>query len=96
MITKLLSIPFSFFRGTILNDYLNPSSKECPNPKAAAWLIKQDKTLWDTKLGKLGSERNASISKQKNLQTLKFMILNMLLTNPRHVYAKVFKYKQSI
>ena len=48
---KIAQHPFSFFRGTILNDYLNPSSKECPNPKAAAWLIKQDKTLWDTKLG---------------------------------------------
>ena len=26
---KIAQHPFSFFRGTILNDYLNPSSKEC-------------------------------------------------------------------
>lgn len=53
--------PFSFFRGTVLSEFMNPLSKDCPSPKLAAWLIKQDKTLWDTKLGnwlrrKLGVE----------------------------------------
>lgn len=44
--------PFSFFRGTILHKYLNPLSEDCPNPKLASWLIKEDKCLWDTKFGK--------------------------------------------
>ena len=48
---KYAQHPFSFFRGTILSEYLNPNSKECPNPKLAAKLIQEDKTLWDTKFG---------------------------------------------
>ncbi len=44
--------PFSFFRGTILHKYLNPLSEDCPNPKVAGWLIREDKCLWDTKFGK--------------------------------------------
>lgn len=48
---KYAQHPFSFFRGTILGEYLNPNSKECPNPKLAAKLIQEDKTLWDTKFG---------------------------------------------
>ena len=85
---KIAQHPFSFFRGTILNDYLNPSSKECPNPKAAAWLIKQDKTLWDTKLGNW-------VQKKCGIKTEKFKTeihdIEHVANNPRHVYAKVFK-----
>ena len=44
--------PFSFFRGTILHKYLNPLSEDCPSPKIAGWLIREDKCLWDTKFGK--------------------------------------------
>ena len=43
--------PFSFFRGTILHKYLNPLSEDCPNPKLAGWLLRQDKCLLDTKFG---------------------------------------------
>ena len=43
--------PFSFFRGTILHKYLNPLSEDCPNPKIASWLLRQDKCLLDTKFG---------------------------------------------
>ena len=43
--------PFSFFRGTILHKYLNPLSEDCPNPKFAGWLLRQDKCLLDTKFG---------------------------------------------
>ncbi len=49
---KYAQHPFSFFRGTIFNDYLNPFSKKCPNPELATKLIQEDKTLWDTKFGK--------------------------------------------
>ena len=43
--------PFSYFRGTLLQDYVNPYSSKCPNPKLGEWLIRQDKTLIDTQLG---------------------------------------------
>ena len=43
--------PFSFFRGTILNDYVNPNSPKCLGKKESMWLLDKDKTLWDTKLG---------------------------------------------
>ena len=45
--------PFSYFRGTLLQDYVNPNSPKCFNPKLGDWLIRQDKTLWNTKLGDL-------------------------------------------
>lgn len=85
---KIAQHPFSFFRGTILNDYLNPLSKECPNPKAAAWLIKQDKTLWDTKLGnwvqkKLGIEVDEKITQIQDIAST--------TVDKKLVLAKVFK-----
>ena len=49
--------PFSFFRGTILHKYLNPLSEDCPNPKIAGWLLRQDKCLWDTKFGEWVQEK---------------------------------------
>ena len=48
--------PFSYFRGTLLQDYVNPYSSKCPNPKLGEWLIRQDKTLWDTKIGEKTKE----------------------------------------
>lgn len=85
---KIAQHPFSFFRGTILNDYLNPSSEECPNPKAAAWIIKQDKTLWDTKLGEW-------FKKKFNIETaLDVTNIEQIDSTPTHkrlVPAKVFK-----
>ena len=49
--------PFSYFRGTLLQDYVNPYSPKCPNPKVGEWLAKQDKTLWETKLGSYTKEK---------------------------------------
>lgn len=40
--------PFSFFRGTLLHKFVNPETSPCPN--FAKWLLKNDTTLWDTKL----------------------------------------------
>ena len=85
---KIAQHPFSFFRGTIMNDYLNPSSKDCPNPKAAAWIIRQDKTLWDTKLGEW-------FKKKFNIETSHTITniekINSTATNKRVVHAKIFK-----
>ena len=85
---KIAQHPFSFFRGTILNDYLNPSSKECPNPKAAEWIIRQDKTLWDTKLGnwvqkKLGIEVDEKVTQIQDIASTS--------VDKKLVLAKVFK-----
>ena len=46
---KIAQHPFSFFRGTLLNNFVNPNTS--PFPKLARWLLKQDKTLLQTKLG---------------------------------------------
>ena len=46
---KIAQHPFSFFRGTLLNNFVNPNTS--PFPKLAKWLLKQDKTLMETKLG---------------------------------------------
>ena len=54
---KYAQHPFSFFRGTIFSEYMNPNSKDCPNPKLAAKLIQEDKTLWDTKFGNWVQEK---------------------------------------
>lgn len=85
---KIAQHPFSFFRGTILNDYLNPSSKECPNPKAAAWLIKQDKTLWDTKLGEW-IQKKLDIKKGDMLTDIEQIDSTPKLK--KKVYANIFK-----
>lgn len=85
---KIAQHPFSFFRGTILNDYLNPSSKDCPNPKAAEWIIRQDKTLWDTKLGEWFKKKfNIETShKITNIEKI-----NSMPNNKAFVLAKAFK-----
>ena len=85
---KIAQHPFSFFRGTIMNDYLNPSSKDCPNPKAAKWIIRQDKTLWDTKLGSWVQER---LGIKTGKMITEIHDIEHAANNPRHVYAKVFK-----
>ena len=78
--------PFSFFRGTILHKYLNPLSEDCPNPKLASWLIKEDKCLWDTKFGKW-------IKKKLNIETNKVETsieeIDSTLNNKKYVLAKV-------
>lgn len=44
--------PFSFFRGTILQDYLNPYSPKCINKALGKKIVRFDKSLAETKLGK--------------------------------------------
>ena len=52
---KAAQHPFSFFRGTLLHKFVNPKTSPCP--KLAKWLFKNDTTLWNTKLGKLVTEK---------------------------------------
>lgn len=85
---KIAQHPFSFFRGTILNDYLNPSAKECPNPKAAAWLIKQDKTLWDTKLGNWVQKK---LKIKVGDTSTRIERIDYTIKNKKFIKAKVFK-----
>ena len=82
--------PFSFFRGTILHKYLNPLSEDCPNPKIAGWLIREDKCLWDTKFGKwVKKTLNIETSSIKtNIERIdsckdlkKYVLANMIKTN---------------
>ena len=55
--------PFSFFRGTLLHKFVNPATSPCP--KFAKWLLKNDTTLWDTKLGDFVSKNFNLITLQK-------------------------------
>lgn len=79
--------PFSFFRGTIFNDYVNPNSPKCMNRKVAKWLLDKDMTLWDTSIGKLVSK----IFKinMKEIQT-DIPDIRHTETNPNYVFAKQF------
>ncbi len=47
---KIAQHPFSFFRGTLLQKFVNPETSPCP--KLAEKLLDNDKTLMQTKLGK--------------------------------------------
>ena len=49
---KLAQHPFSFFRGTVLHEYLNPNSEKCVDVDWAKKLIRKDVCLFDTKFGK--------------------------------------------
>ncbi len=80
--------PFSFFRGTLLHKFVNPATSPCP--KFAKWLLKNDTTLWDTKLGDF-------ITKLFNIETYrtdtKIKNINYAENNPSFVIAKEFKSK---
>ena len=67
---------------------MNPLSPKCPHPKLAAWFIKQDKTLWDTKLGNwIKKKFNIEESKiQTNIKQIDYTA-----KNPKIVPAKVFE-----
>ena len=77
--------PFSFFRGTLLHKFVNPATSPCP--KFAKWLLKNDTTLMETKLGD-------AISKLYNInvESVDTKIDNITSTkeNPSFVGAKQF------
>ena len=82
---KIAQHPFSFFRGTLLNNFVNPNTS--PFPKLAMWLLKQDKTLLQTKFGKWFCKKFKI--EQTQIET---NIKNITHTsnNPSYVGAKVF------
>ncbi len=83
---KIAQHPFSFFRGTLLNNFVNPNTS--PFPKLAIWLLKQDTTLLQTQFG-------AWITKIFNLKQtqIKTSIKNITHSpdKPSYVRAKVFE-----
>ncbi len=88
---KVAQHPFSFFRGTVLHEYLNPNSEKCVNKNWAKYVIKNDVSLRDTKFGKwilkkLGMEEVGKVE-----TTIKDMTYTE--KNPFYVEAKVFKSK---
>lgn len=49
--------PFSYFRGTLLQDFVNPNSPKCVSKKLAMWIESCDKSLWDTRLKNFSQEK---------------------------------------
>ena len=82
---KTAQHPFSFFRGTLLHKFVNPDTSPCP--KFAKWLLKNDTTLMETKLGDFIS-RLCNI----NVESVDTKIENIISTqaNPSFVGAKQF------
>lgn len=81
--------PFSFFRGTLFHEYLNPNSEKCINKNLAKWIIKNDVSLAETKFGEWFLSRLGVIELYK-IQTDINDITHTEL-NPRKVVAKVYK-----
>lgn len=83
---KTAQHPFSFFRGTLLHKFVNPQTSPCP--KLAKWLLKNDTTLMETKLGDY-------VSKKFNIERSQIdtRIENITSTpkNPIFIRAKKFK-----
>ena len=82
---KTAQHPFSFFRGTLLHKFVNPQTSPCP--KLAKWLLKNDTTLMETKLGdyvskKFNIERSQIDTRIENITSTK--------ENPSLVVAKQF------
>ena len=83
---KIAQHPFSFFRGTLLNNFVNPNTS--PFPKLAKWLLKKDTTLLQTKLGdwicKIFNIKESYIN-------TKIKSTTYTKTKPNYVKAKVFE-----
>ena len=82
---KIAQHPFSFFRGTLLHKFVNPKTSPCP--KLAKWLLKNDTTLWNTKIGQM-------VIKKFNIDEnrIKTNIKNITHTEtkPSYIIAKNF------
>ena len=90
---KIAQHPFSFFRGTVLHEYLNPNSEKCINKNWAKKVIKKDVSLMETKFGgwilnKLGVDEIDKV--QSNIKDI-----SHTENKPRYVNAKVFKSKNA-
>ncbi len=87
---KIAQHPFSFFRGTLLHKFVNPKTSPCP--KLAKWLLKNDTTLWNTKIGQM-------VIKKFNIDEnrIKTNIKNITHTEtkPSYIIAKNFVTKST-
>ena len=83
---KIAQHPFSFFRGTLLNNFVNPNTS--PFPKLARWLLKQDTTLLQTKFGKWFCEQ---FNIKQDYVDTSIKSITYTKTNPNYIKAKVFE-----
>ena len=88
---KIAQHPFSFFRGTLLHKFVNPKTSPCP--ELAKWLMKNDTTLWNTKIGQM-------VIKKFNIDEnrIKTNIKNITHTEtkPSYIIAKNFVTKSTL
>ena len=92
---KVAQHPFSFFRGTVLHEYLNPNSEKCVDKKWAKKIIKNDVCLFDTKFGdwvrkKLGIEEVYNTKYRTNIKEI-----TSTEKNPVYINARVYKSKNA-
>ncbi len=90
---KIAQHPASFFRGTILHEYLNPNSEKCIDKKLAKYVIENDISLRDTKFGKWVLDK-LSITQSAQVDT-KVKSLLHTCNIPNYIKAYSFKSKNS-
>ncbi len=88
---KVAQHPFSFFRGTVFHEYLNPNSEKCVNKNWAKYVIKNDVSLADTKFGEW-IRKKVGFKEAGRTDTL-VKDLTHTENKPRYVEAKIFKSK---
>ena len=85
---KLAQHPFSFFRGTVLHEYLNPNSEKCVDVDWAEKIIERDVCLLDTKFGRWIAKKLGI--KVKGLHLTKINSLYHTEKHPDKIYAHEF------
>ena len=88
---KVAQHPFSFFRGTVLHEYLNPNSDKCINKKWAEKIIKSDVSLDETKFGQWIFQKLGI--KEMGLHKTDIKSLYHTENHPDRIFAKSFKTK---
>ena len=85
---KVAQHPFSFFRGTVLHEYLNPNSEKCVDVDLAEKIIEKDMCLFDTKFGRWIAKKLGI--KVKGLHLTKINSLYHTEKHPDKIYARDF------
>ena len=79
--------PFSFFRGTLLHNVMNPFKQKAKLKRAKLWLVNHDKSLVETKFGgDLLNNLGVSIVKTET------PIKEITYTDKNKVYVNAFKF----
>lgn len=86
---RIAQHPFSFFRGTVLHNYLNPNSEKCISKNLAKKIIKADKSIFETKFGKW-IRKKLGIEIKRSIPT-KVESIEHTEKHPRYVQAFVLK-----